>query len=316
MKFFKLLGEHMMASPEISGSRLPTFYPSAASCRDYNDPSKVYGACLRSQWYRCTGAPQSNPPGLYSQYIFSAGNLWEDWLIEQTKLMGIYVANSLKFALPEYYISGEIDIVIKDPETGELIILESKTYSSANYQKFKAITGGRRYKPVPQVQNVLQSAIYLHYFQTEGDSSRPINRTILTYYDRACGGPDKLNEFNVTLRPLRISRDKTVTSVHIDTQNQSGEGFSYPMPGVSMEGILNRYTELMDTLQESTETPPDGDYKHKYSDEEVEEKYEEEEISKTAYEKWKKNPKDNPIGDWQCAWCSYRDTCKADQGLI
>ena len=34
MKFFKMLGEHLTQKPALRGKRLPTMYPSSASCRD------------------------------------------------------------------------------------------------------------------------------------------------------------------------------------------------------------------------------------------------------------------------------------------
>lgn len=105
----------LISSSGVKVERLPTFYPSAASCVNEQDTEKVMGACIRQQWYRCKSYPESDPAGLYSQYIFAGGNMWEDFLIEQFKRNGLWIGNNIKFAITDRYISGELDIVIKNP---------------------------------------------------------------------------------------------------------------------------------------------------------------------------------------------------------
>lgn len=315
MEFFRSLNSHLMRSLPVKGKRLPTMYPSAASCRDIDDPTIVYGACMRQQWYRCAGYHESDPAGEYSQYIFAAGNMWEDWLTEQCKQQGIWVANSLKWSIPEYWLSGEVDIVIKDPNTDEVIILESKTYSSANYEAKVELAGGRKrdgtYRvPTPKVANVMQSALYLHYFSKPENGD--VKRVLLTYFDRACGGPENNREFWVSLRPEETP-DGVRTRIHIDTKDINGNSHSYDIPGVTMEGIFNRYTELINALRESKESAPPPDYMHVYPTEKVIELYGKEEISKSKYEKWESNPTKYPIGDWQCSYCGYKTLCKVQK---
>lgn len=86
---------------------------------------------------------------------------------------------------------------------------------------------------------------------------------------------------------------------------------------VSFEGIMERYKELLQSLQK--DTPPTAEYQHVYSDDQIELKFSEGEIAKTKYENWKRDPKANKIGDWQCAYCSHKDTCaayKEDEGVL
>lgn len=314
MKFFEILDNHLLRSLPVKAKRLPTMYPSAASCRDSSDPSIIHGACMRQQWYRAMGYKESDPSGLYSQYIFAAGNMWEDWLTEQAKQMGIWVANSVKWSIPEYYLSGEIDILVKDPETEEPVILESKTYSSANYEAYKELVGGPirggGYRmPKPKVQNLMQTALYLHYFGQEDNGG--VNKAILTYFDRACGGPDKNQEFVVSL----VKDDFNNTLINVDTHDSKGEHVNYNYPGVTVEGVLNRYAELLNYLRENNENPPSPDYMHIYPDSVVNQKQQSGEISKTKYEKWLADKVKNPVGDWQCSYCSYKTICKKQKEL-
>lgn len=303
MKFFKQIEDNMLAPPALKGSRLKTLYPSSASCRDIDNPTKVHGGCLRATWYRLAGYSESDPSGAYSQYIFAAGKMWEEWIIEQCKLGGFFLMNNLKFSIPEYYLSGEIDIAIKDPDTGEVIIVESKTYSSANYQA-KAEYGGIGGRvPMPKHQNVMQAALYLHYFSAPDKGG--IKRVLLTYFDRACGGPENNREFWITLRP---EGDKTY--IHIDTEDVKGVAHSYDMPGITLEGVFQRYEEQINSARDYKDEPPPPDYEHVYSKEKVIRLWNEGEIAKTKYEKWVKKPEANPIGDWQCAYCNYRTLCK------
>ena len=44
-------------------------------------------------------------------------------------------------------------------------------------------------------------------------------------------------------------------------------------------------------------------------------RYENGEITKYKYENYVRNPDKNPIGDWNCAYCSYSDTCKAQKKI-
>ena len=300
MDVFNIINEHLMSPPALKADRLPTFYPSAASCVSGTDGAPI-GACLRSQYYRCAGYSKTNPTGLFPQYIFAAGNWWEDWVIEQLKQTGHWVGNSIKFQDLERYISGEVDIVIKDPDTGENIIVEMKTYGSSNYQAKKEICGGRDNKPKPKDQNVLQSFLYLGYFADQG-----INKVLLAYLDRACGSPENNKQFMIE---KHVEGDKTYCK--ISTTERDGTPYSYIDRRITLEGIYARYASLMEHLKESRMPAPD--YTHVFSAAEVRQRHSDGLIAKTRMANWERNAEKYPIGDWQCSYCDYKDQCKADQ---
>lgn len=299
MDVFESIGTYLMKGSELKANRLPTFYPSAASCVSELD-GKPIGACLRAQFYRCAGYEVTNPSGLYSQYIFAAGNLWEDKMCEWFKEIGIWSGNTIKFQDTKRYISGEIDILIKNPETNKKYIVEMKTYSSANYQAKKELVGSVKTKPRPKDQNLLQSFIYLDQFQGQ------VDETLLLYYDRACGGPENNKQFNITSHTANQKQYPIIT-----TKDYSGAPYQYIDKRITIQGIYERYESLRNHLVEGKMPAPD--YKHTYTDKEIPEKFAEGIITKTKYEEWTKDPSKVKIGDWQCGWCDYKDLCKAYQ---
>ncbi len=299
MDVFKALDDFLMRPPALTSQRLPTFYPSASSCSNKESGGAI-GSCLRSQYYRCAGYSKTNPPGLFSQYIFSAGNLWEDKLIEYFKEMGIWRANSVKFQDIERYISGEVDIVIYDPDIDKNVIVECKTYSSANYKAKKEICGNKSTKPKPKDQNLLQSFLYLGYFEEQG-----VDRTYLIYFDRACGGPENNKQFCIMVHEENGEKYPKISCTDAD-----GSYYEYIDRRITLSGIYERYQSLMDHLKESK--IPEPDYRIALSPDEVKKDFEEGLIAKTTFAKWER---DNsiPIRDWSCTYCDYRDLCQAQQ---
>jgi Holliday junction resolvase-like predicted endonuclease len=297
------LNARLMEKFPLDVQRMPSFYPSSASCVDEMDKETVHGACLRAQWYRCMQYEESNPSGLYSQYIFAAGNLLEKFLADKLRETGIVVGTGVKFSIPERYISGELDIVIKDHDGG-LAIVENKTYSSANYAAKKEICGSKDSKPKPKMQNLIQSFLYQHAMQDQ------VNRTYLTYLDRACGSPDNNKEFEIT---VHVDARTEKSYPRIKTTDFDGSPYEYIEKSISMEGIFARFDSLMTHLQE--QRIPVGDFRHTLSSSEIDARYESGEITKYKYENYVRNPDKNPIGDWNCSYCSYSDTCKAQKKI-
>ena len=322
MLLFQTVNEKMSEGSALTTQRLPTFYPSAASCRSETD-GKIIGTCLRSQWFRCKGYEESNPPGVYSQWIFAAGIMWEKFLTEKMKEAGLFLGSSIKHQDLGSYVSGEIDILIKDPDNfGKKIIIEAKSYGAQNYQAKKDLIGAREYRGMPAIQakpkdqNLLQAFLYLNWFEDQD-----VSKVILPYLDRSCSGPDGNAEFHIT-NILRNGRHYPVIKAYKYTETTKGvyapyENGEYTDWRVSFEGIMERYKELLQSLQK--DTPPTAEYQHVYSDDQIELKFSEGEIAKTKYENWKRDPKANKIGDWQCAYCSHKDTCaayKEDEGVL
>ena len=291
---------------EVGLKRAVSFYPSAAMSVDLENPEKRIGACVRAEWYRCKRTPVTNPTGSYSNYILEFGKHLEVWLIDKIKLSGRFVAANEKFVFPNRpIISGEVDIIIRDDD-GKFAVVESKTFSSANYNALKELSGARgRGKleplvPKPKISNLMQSHIYLHAL--EG-----IDRVYLTYLDRAAGGPDKNVQF-------RIENESTEEGNFAKVKVERPFGtFEFVNPHFTIESILDGYDYLLGYLRANELPPPT--YRIKMTPEEVETGWAAEEISKTKYEAYSRDPDKYPIGNWQCNYCSYLNQCKVDQGM-
>jgi hypothetical protein len=292
MNVWKKIDDYLMQAPALSTQRLPTFYPSAASCIPDNNEGTTVGACLRANYYRCAGYSKSDADSLWSQYVFAGGNIWEDWITEQCKKAGIWRGNSLKFQDLKRYISGEVDILVEDDKTGEIIIVEVKTFFG--YEGKKKICGNTTVKPSPKDPHILQAFLYLGQFADQG-----IEKVALLYFAR---DDHSRQQFTIT---KHVENGKTYPRIVTDYRGAQHDYVDYR---ITLEGIYGRYDELMEVLKKGE--LPDPDFEHEYSAETIEVMWEEKKIGKTAYEKWKRKSETNPIGYFMCrSYCSYRTMC-------
>lgn len=120
-----------MTRPQLGLPRGIHFYPSEASADwiDHHSIKRVAGTCMRQAWYRCTGTKTDGKADAYSEWIFALGKAVECILVEQWKQMGIWVANNVKFYEEKHNISGELDVVLSEPN-GTLFGVECCTPDS------------------------------------------------------------------------------------------------------------------------------------------------------------------------------------------
>jgi len=57
---------------------------------------------------------------------------------------------------------------------------------------------------------------------------------------------------------------------------------------------------------------PEKDFQKEWDAKTIELMYNNNNISKTEYDKWEKNPKSNKLGDWHCSWCDWKEQCAQD----
>lgn len=298
MDIWKIVDDHLMRAPAIHVDRLPTFYPSSASCINEEDGTSPIGACLRMNYYRCLGYEKSDKDSVWSQYVFAGGNIWEDWVTEQLKQAGPWLANSVKFVDTQRYISGEIDIIVQDPDDFSKHIVEVKTFYG--YEAKKRIVGNSKVKPSPKDPNLLQAMIYNDQFSDQ------IDGTCLVYFAR---DDHSRQQFNIKLVEIDGRRYPEIST------KWRGSNYKYVDKRISIEGIYERYETLLEHLQKK-ELPP-ADYKHNYTKEEIEQMYEAGDLSKTAYTNYQSNPEKNPCGYFMCQkYCGYRTQCAQDKAEL
>ena len=288
MDLMKLIDGHVGKESILKSYRnRSNMYPSQASVMYHHtgyDEDMIKGACLRAMYYRCTGATPE-PFNTRTYYTFACGNIFEDWYIEQCKQAGIWRANSQKFFNTDIKLSGEIDVLVEDPDTKELVIVELKT--TAGYYSWKEVAGNKSTKGKAKPAHLLQLMLYLYEFKDQ------VKKGVLLY-------------FNL--------ENKERKQFIIELVEEGGR--HYPkidgtlFKAFAVEDIHDRYRLAQDYIDKK-QLPP-CDFVKIFTPEQVEVQVARGEIAKTKYENWKRNSEKYPIGDWACAYCSYREHCDKD----
>ena len=275
-----------MTRSKIHFPRKPSYYPSEASAIwiDAGGQKRVAGTCMRASWLRVTEKAKeyvllSDP---HTEWIFALGKAVEQILVEQYKEMGIWVANNVEFYDPVRKISGEVDVIINEPGTDKLVGVEVKSFFG--YNATKEICGNKGQVGSPKTSQLLQTLVYVDQLKDK------IAYFKMIYYARDSA---KRKEFNITLTKDGSIRRPTVDGI-VDHR-------------FTMEDIYSRYDELDWYVQ--NDAMPAMDFEPILSTETVEMRKSIGEVSKTAYDKWKKNPKKYPIMSWQCSYCRYKQVC-------
>ena len=288
--------DEFLCRKRFSGHRDCHLYPSEASVvtQGPHGPT-VLGCCMRQAYFRCMGA-EGEPTSVYSQGIFELGKAVEKMLVEDWKKMGIYVAESIRFQNPRYNLSGELDAVIRDPETGELVGVEVKSYYGYNAEK--TVEGNRSVRGRPKTQHLLQTLVYAWEFR------RQLGYFKIFYKNRGNG---EKRSFDVRIVPDTLDDGSIVHWTKLDNEIISA---------YTVDDIYNRYSLLHEHITNCV--PPEPEFEMLYSNERVEREFQDGNISKSKYEKFKKvSKRDGSVkyvererpGDWQCSYCSYKDLC-------
>jgi CRISPR/Cas system-associated exonuclease Cas4 (RecB family) len=273
------------------------FYPSEASVvlTDQFGDRVVHGGCLRASYFRCTGE-EGIPHSARSQSIFELGKAVEKMLVDNWREMGIFVAKSVRFQNPEYNLSGELDVVLRDPETGMLFGTEVKSFYG--YQASVEIFGNKSQAGKPKKNNLLQTLVYMWEFQRELDHFK------LFYEDRGDGSK---RSFDIRIVPEELEDGSIVHYPKIDTS---------VIKAFTIEDMYGRYGQLCEHMIKGS--VPERDFELYYSNERIEKDHSNGKISDSKLNKFKKVSKrdgsvryverDRP-GDWQCSYCKFKDLC-------
>lgn len=275
------------------GSEPPSgyFYPSEASVvfTDAHGDSVTEGGCLRASYFRLHGGFESLPTEARTEYIFMQGKIIEQALIEKWKEMGIWVANNIKFVDKANHVSGELDVILLDPSTSKPYIAEVKTFYG--YHAEKELFGNYKEKGFPKIPQLLQTLIYLNYWQDKG-----ITQARMVYFARD----------SVKRRTFLIELEKEGNIVYPKVDGVVIREFA-------IDDIMLRYKTLKQHIENNT-VPP-GDYELQYSNAKIEDYFEKGKIAKTKYEEFKKGKLKNyeNIGDWQCSYCRWKNVCYSNK---
>ena len=264
-------------------------YPSEAMSYSLVDEGKPIGSCIRQVWFNKKKAPISNPKSSYNNFIFVAGHMWEDWLVNQYKDLNIFLDRSVKLVDNDLSISCEIDILHTNPITGLTEVTECKQYNGSNFYAAKDLLGSKNSLPKPKDQNLLQCVKYLLVLKKYN-----INTVNLIYLDRSCSNFYNNKQFTIYLQGDKIYYDTYFAN----------ELMTIEVTEFTTTSLLEKDAALLKLLE--LNYAPDPDYFISYNEKTLELDYKWGNITKTSYEKIKKgqsNIEDN--GSWICRYCPY-----------
>lgn len=273
--------------PKFGGQPSKYFYPSEASVKltDEHGDSVTEGGCLRASYFRLSGEFEGIPHDARTEYIFMQGKSVESDLVSLWKEMGIWVANNIKFIDQNNNISGELDAVLAEPETGQLYGVEVKSFYG--YHAEKEIMGNFKKSGFPKMSQLLQTLVYLNYWHDKG----------LPYFRMVYFARD-----SVKRRTFKIELHKEGNIIYPKVEGQVIRSFT-------VNQVLDRYKQLQQYVD--SKTIPPNDYELQYSDAKIEDYYKKGKVSKTDYEAYKKGKlaKYEYVGDWNCSYCKFKNVC-------
>lgn len=276
------------------------FYPSEASVisREIDGSTRVIGGCIRKSYYRLTNKGQDAlPMSARGEYICQFGKDIEDSLMEFWRYGEVLAGTQVEFRDENYNISGKIDGVLKNKETGGLIGVEVKTIYS--YMADATIIGTVKRRGQPKDQHLLQTLLYRDHFKEyeafklfyidRGNAKRIV-------YDVAISDP---TPDPITGRMVRLPLYKREENITYEL-----------VANFSMEDIYDRFALLGRYIKEDVVPPRDYDYA--YTEDKAKRYFQLGLISKTKMENFYKG---KTVGDFQCSYCDYRKLCYAGEAI-
>lgn len=277
------------------------------------------GKCNRAIAYKKYKTKESNPTDLLGKMRMETGNYLEKGLMS-----GIFDKMAPFDVIPlqaqgdvgeyDFYGTrwhGYVDkyLGIKTP-AGKVkpIVVELKTkVGYGAWGTIKKTQWSRDYiTPMPDTQwgYAQQIALYLRnaYNKTKGVLSEPIVDGILLYYlygDGICG----FLEFRCEYNPETDS----VTFYEVYSKQFPGCNGKINLV-INLKDIADKWTELNGYLTKGEMPPPGFTRRYELSDPRIND------FPTTQWTAAAKN--DKILGDIQCAYCAFRDTCAKDLGVV
>lgn len=315
----------------------PTLWPSEASAIiEKNGKKKVVGKCRRATFFRfllenysfydkykiwkplvediqCNALPVDR----YLLWIWRQGELYEEFLIEQAKISGVFVSSQATVFIPEYNVSGKKDIEIVNPETHKLSIVESKSVYGHGGNAVLGTPSARRQGALgtPRDSNLMQLAIY-HWWHASEDSAYEESR--LVYGSRDTG------RYGEYLVKTETNEEGTIEILYKPHAPKSGP---WVTSAITINSILEEYKNIQ--LWIDSGIIPARDFDVLFDEEQLAEIYLAGEMTKTdreqyekviarreenvilerAGEKVKKELKQIEKGAFNCGYCNFKNVC-------
>lgn len=313
-----------LARPKLGEQKQPTLWPSGATTEI---DGTVLGKCRRQNFLRYAKdnyafsdkyshleniyklvKEKTIPPSVYSQWIWRAGELYEQYCIDIAKESGIYVADQVAIYIPDFNVSGKIDLITINPETHKYHIVEVKSVYGFNANNVLGTDSQRKNGTMgtPRESHLMQLGIYQAWY---GNVNEEFAEGLLVYGARDTG---KYAEYLVTVEKLEDEKH------YIHYQPNSPCTGPKVNSNITIESILLNYKMIQDAVESGK--VPERDYELFYSEERIQSMYEAGLLNKTETAQHEKRldqikegkkriVKAVEKGDWQCRLCEYKDIC-------
>lgn len=315
----------------------PTLWPSEASAVvTVGEKTVVVGKCRRAVFFRyllenykffdkykiwkplvedikCNALPTDR----YLLWIWRQGELYEDFLVEQAKMSGVYLSGQVPVYIHEYNISGKKDIEVINPVSHKISIVEAKSVYGYGANAVLGTPGERRsgHLGTPKDNNLMQLALYDWWTASEDEA---YEESRLVYGARDTG---RYAEYLVRC----ITNDAGVISIQYKPHAPSTG--PWVTSAITINAILNEYKNQQ--LWIDSGVIPARDFDILYSEEQLAEMYSSDDLNKIEKEQYekvlarreenvsrtsdglepKKELKQIQKGHWQCNLCQYREIC-------
>jgi hypothetical protein len=325
--FINHVSQHLR-KPRMGEQKAPTLWPSSATAIV---DDKVLGKCRRQAFFRFAKDKYEFDPKYehlkplvklvkehklpvdpYLRWIWIQGELYEDYCINMAKESGIYIGSQINIYVPGYNISGKIDLIVVDPTTSIMHVVEVKSVYGFNANSVLGTESQQRRGQLgtPRESHLMQIGIYQWWYANSTDNFGP---GFLTYGARDTG---RYAEYLITVEKGDDNLDYIYYQGHtpINAEKVNSK--------ITIQSILENYKLIQESIAPNGESAkiPSRDYSLKYTEERIEEMYQAGLLGKvdtTQHEKRKKQIEEGksrvvkPVtkGDWQCRFCDYKELC-------
>lgn len=320
--FISHITDHL-GKPSLDEQKSPTKWPSSATAIVNG---KVVGKCRRQEFFRFLLAQwnfskdyekytrfleyvlsKKKPTETYLKWIWKQGEIYEDYCVDLAKESGVFVSGQTSVYIPQYNVSGKLDLIVVNPETTKYHIVEVKSVYGFNANGVLGTDAERRRGVLgtPRESHLMQIGLYQWWY---ANSDERFAEGLLVYGARDTG---KYAEYKITV-------EKEGDLDYIFYQGNAPANTSKVNTGISIQSILENYRYVTESI--SKDSIPERDYELVYSQDRIRELYEAGELNKTdtaQYEKRQKQIEEGKTrlvkevvkGDWQCRLCEYSKVC-------
>lgn len=331
--------------PRPGDSKHPTLWPSEATAVvTTKSGTQVLGKCRRARFFRfmleCYKfypkyshwkpiadvlVSERLPTDRYLLWIWRQGELYEDFLVEQAKVSGVYSCGQVPIYIKQFNVSGKEDIEILNPYTRKFSIIEAKSVYGFGGNIVLGSPSDRRNNQLgkPKDSNLMQIGLY-HWWKASMDDAYEESR--LVYGSRDTG------RYAEYLVKTVAEEEDGETRHYIWYKGNAPVSTAWTKSPFCIENILFNYQETQKAVDGGY--IPSRDFKLVYDEDDLAKASAAGDLNKTEQTQYDKviarreenleriaegkKPKQElkqiVKGDWQCKYCDFQRVCWNQDG--